>query len=66
MLRVQPELAALDEEGFQELMYAYVACMAVHVDYRRRGIASELLNAAEIQVCQCRIQIMSCLEAIHP
>ena len=34
-------------------MYAYVACMAVRKDYRRKGIASELLKAAEIQVHSC-------------
>lgn len=47
---MQAELAALEEEGFQELMYAYVACMAVQTKYRRKGIALELLKAAEIQV----------------
>ena len=47
---MQPELGALQDEGFEELMYAYVACMAVAPKYRRKGIASELLKAAEIQV----------------
>ena len=33
----------------EELVYAYVACMAVRRQERRKGIASALLKAAEIQ-----------------
>lgn len=47
---VQAELKALQGQGMEELVYAYVSCMAVKSDHRRKGIASALLRAAEIQV----------------
>lgn len=47
---MQPELAALQRQGLEELVYAYVACMAVRASDRRKGIASALLSAAERQV----------------
>ena len=46
----QEELGSLEGRGFQEESYAYVACMAVRKQDRRKGVASALLKAAEIQV----------------
>ena len=37
----------LQENGFEEESYAYVACMAVDRDARRTGAATALLGAAE-------------------
>ena len=37
----------LQENGFEEDSYAYVACMAVDRDSRRTGAATALLGAAE-------------------
>lgn len=47
---MQAELKALQSQGLEELVYAYVSCMAVKTDYRRKGVATALLKAAEIQV----------------
>jgi len=44
------ELEALRKQGLeQELVYSYVACMTVRARDRRKGVASALLRAAEIQ-----------------
>ena len=37
------------KQGLEELCYGYIACMAVEPSHRRRGVASALLKAAEIQ-----------------
>lgn len=44
---MQPELRALKSNGFVDDSYAYVACMAVDDDWRRQGVASDLLAHAE-------------------
>ena len=44
---MQEELRVLQENGFEEDSYAYVACMAVDRDSRRTGAATALLGAAE-------------------
>ncbi|CAK0750157.1 hypothetical protein CVIRNUC_001968 [Coccomyxa viridis] len=41
------ELRVLQENGFEEDSYAYVACMAVDREARRTGAATALLGAAE-------------------
>ena len=41
--------------------YAYVACMAVHEEYRRQGIALQLLKAAEKQAKAWK----QCVVALH-
>lgn len=46
-LALQDELKYLEDRGFQEESYAYVACMAVDPEARRSGAASALLGAAE-------------------
>lgn len=43
----QEELAALQSKGLEESSYAYITSMAVSSGWRRRGIASALLGAAE-------------------
>ena len=48
--RTQEELEALRQQGLeQELVYSYLACMTVRARDRRKGIATALLRAAEIQ-----------------
>ena len=44
---MQEELRILQEKGFAEESYAYVACMAVAREARRSGAATALLGAAE-------------------
>ncbi len=44
---MQEELRVLQENGFEEDSYAYVACMAVDREARRTGAATALLGAAE-------------------
>ena len=44
---MQEELRVLQENGFEEDSYAYVACMAVDRESRRTGAATALLGAAE-------------------
>jgi ribosomal protein S18 acetylase RimI-like enzyme len=44
---VQEELKYLEDKGFHDDSYAYVACMAVEPEARRSGAASALLGAAE-------------------
>lgn len=44
---MQEELRILQEKGFEEESYAYVACMAVSRNARRSGAATALLGAAE-------------------
>lgn len=44
------ELDALRQQGLeQELVYSYVACMTVRARDRRKGVATALLKAAEMQ-----------------
>lgn len=51
---LQEELEALRKQGLeQELVYSYVACMTVRARDRRKGVASALLRAAEIQAISC-------------
>eukprot|EP00884_Botryococcus_braunii_P017765 jgi/Botrbrau1/4672/Bobra.33_2s0037.2 len=46
------ELDALAKSGFEDDSYAYVACMAVGDEWRRQGVASALLTAAEKVACK--------------
>lgn len=53
-LCLQQELAALAQQGLeQELVYSYLACMTVRARDRRKGVATALLRAAEIQAPPC-------------
>ena len=44
---MQEELGALASRGLEETGYAYLTSMAVREAWRRQGIASALLSAAE-------------------
>jgi Acetyltransferase (GNAT) family len=45
-------LGALAKNGFEDDSYAYIACMAVGDEWRRQGVASDLLSAAEKIACK--------------